>query len=161
MSQDKDPIITPFISIHDVSYNILDNTDILSINNLSHQDISINYDISTKTFTLEAIEQYDFDRIIKFSATAQDQFRQDISSENIFQYNNIESDRVQTNSDYYIIFTCFDNPEPPNEPNKSSILYRFLIIDTIRPNITLNNNQDIALSDIILNNDSINVKSII
>ena len=161
MSQDKDPIITPFISIHDVSYNILDNTDILSINNLSHQDISINYDISTKTFILEAIEQYDFDRIIKFSATAQDQFRQDISSENIFQYNNIESDRVQTNSDYYIIFTCFDNPEPPNEPNKSSILYRFLIIDTTRPNITLNDNQDTVLSDIIINNDSINVKSII
>lgn len=161
MSQDKDPIITPFIIIHGVSYNILDNNDILSINNLSHQDISINYDISTKTFTLEAIEQYDFDRIITFSATAQDQFRQDIPSDNIFQYNNIESDRVQTNSDYYIIFTCFDNPEPPNEPNKSSILYRFLIIDTIRPNITLNDNQDTVLSDIIINNDSINIEYII
>ena len=161
MSQDKDPIITPFISIHSVSYNILDNTDITNINNLSHQDISINYDISTKTFTIEAIEQYDFDRIITFSATAQDQFRQDILSDNIFQYNNIESDRVQTNSDYYIIFTCFDNPEPPNEPNKSSILYRFLIIDTTRPIITLNQNQDTLLSDIIINNDTINIEYII
>lgn len=161
MSQDKDPIITPFISIHDVSYNILDNNDIDIINSLLYQDISINYDKSTKTFILEAIEQYDFDRIIRFSAKAQDQFRQDIPSENIFYYNNIKSDRVQFDSDYYIIFTCFDNPEPPNEPNKSSILYRFLIIDTIHPIITLNDNLDTILSDIIINNDKMGITSII
>ena len=154
----SNPIITPYIIIDNHQYDITDITDINNLNNTAYADISINYDVLNKTFTLEAMEQYNFNKSVKFNASAFDQYRQDIPSENIFIYNNIESDIIHTNNEYYVIFTCFDTE---TIPNKSSLLYRFLIVDTTLPIITLNSGIDTILENLVINDTNLNINKML